>query len=144
MRKQDQKSYRNFLSQVSSDLSEADSKQEQLEYLIELGQDLAIDTSLLTYQDLRVAGCASNTFVKLSQADTLLEFQCYSDSYVVKGYLAIFQRCLHKLEITSFPKAMKAIEKFAQESNFHVSHIPSRAEAFSTIFKVIQSQYQTL
>lgn len=131
-----------FLEEISADLIQAESKQEQLEYLIEIGEELEIDESLVKHDSYRVSGCASNTFVKLDQIKKIVSLKAYTDSYVVKGYLVIFQKCLTQLNEKDFDQTMQTIKQFGHINNFQVSHIPSRADAFSRIFETIQKQFR--
>lgn len=133
-----------YLDQLSQDLSQAETKQEELEYLIELGQSLEVDRDLLSNKQCRVTGCASSTFIRLGKTDKNITFSSFTDSYVVKGYLVILSHCLNQLPVKDFDHAIKAIENFGQKNEFHVSHIPSRADAFSRIIETIKKQYESL
>ena len=133
-----------ILKEITSDLKLIEEKQDQLEYLVELGQTLDTDPLLVNAPEYRVSGCASNTFVFLRKKNENLLLKSYTDSYVVAGYLAVFERCIHNLPIKDFTQTINEIKIFAEKNNFHISHIPSRADAFSKILQKLESQYENI
>ena len=133
-----------FLNSLSNEFSLAENKQEELEHLIELGQELKQDFDLKENSKARVSGCASNTFVQIEKSQDEIVFKAFSDSYVVSGYLAIFQHTLGGLQFQQFDETIQEIKSFAQKHKFNVSHIPSRADAFNRILIQIEEQYKNL
>lgn len=135
---------KSYLDQVAQDLSQAETKQDQLEYLVELGQELEKDISLTSDNDLKVPGCASNNYMLLSANQNRLHLSLYTDSYVVAGYLVLIDRCLNQLKISDFTQVSTLLDEFAQKNDLHTSHIPSRADAFSKMLTFLEQQYKEM
>lgn len=129
------------LERIKTDLSLAENKQDSLEYLVELGRDLRLDTELSAQVESRVPGCASNTYVQLDIDKTKIHLVCFTDSYIVAGYLVIYQQTLNDLPFSDFMTVMKQIREFSQQTKLNLSHIPSRMDAFNRIYAFIADQY---
>lgn len=83
-----------YLAELSSDLEQAQTQSEKLEYMIELGRQLELAPDLAKDQSCLVPGCASHTYAKIQEKNDKIEFLVYTDSHITKGYLLILKKAL--------------------------------------------------
>ena len=89
----------------------------------------------------KVKGCVSQVFVCGSLDQGVMHWQGDSDALITKGLLALLIQGLEGLT----PAQVQAVDPvFISATGLHASLTPSRANGFLNIFRMMQSQAQTL
>ena len=111
------------------------------EYVLWLAKKLKPMPAEAQTEDRKVKGCVSQVFVCGSLDQGVMHWQGDSDALITKGLLALLIQGLEGLT----PAQVQAVDpEFISATGLHASLTPSRANGFLNIFRMMQSQAQTL
>ena len=111
------------------------------EYVLWLAKKLKPMPAEEQTEDRKVKGCVSQVFVRGSLDQGVMHWQGDSDALITKGLLALLIQGLEGLT----PAQVQAVDpEFISATGLHASLTPSRANGFLNIFRMMQSQAQTL
>ena len=111
------------------------------EYVLWLAKKLKPMPDEQRTEDRKVRGCVSQVYVCGSLNQGVMQWQGDSDALITKGLLALLIQGLNGLT----PAQVQAVDpEFISATGLHASLTPSRANGFLNIFRMMQSQAQTL
>lgn len=118
---------------------------EQLQTILELGQDLEEFPQELKTQENKVKGCISDAYIasKLQKDNTIKLFGT-SDALIIKGYIALLIEVISDLNVNDIEKIDKKLEEFATKTNIKATLSQSRSSAFGNIIAMIKEQAKQL
>lgn len=119
---------------------------EQLQTILELGQDLEEFPSELKTKENKVKGCISDAFIacKLNEKDGSIIYLGTSDALIIKGYIALLIEAISGLNKTDIEKIDNKLEEFATKTNIKANLSQSRSSAFGNIIGLIKQKANTL
>jgi sulfur transfer protein SufE len=132
-----------YLKSLDESLELAQSQKEKLEFLVEIGKAHKSDTTLVSNHNFKVAGCASNTYIcaEITDSNNLL-LKSSTDSFVVSGYLAIFEKSLNNLDKNKLAEAIVILKVWLHKNGYDTGIVPTRIEASSRILEKIVEQVE--
>ena len=120
---------KNYFENISEELKSV-SVNEMYEIIIEFGEDIKFPKELMTEEN-RVKGCVNRAYISCSVKNGRVYYNGYSESKVVKGYIAILINGLNGMKMDEAIESKKDIEDFLKRTKIQNSLTPSRANAFS-------------
>lgn len=138
-------SIQQHIRELQSVLVEAQSQQEKLKIIIELGEELEQAPRETFTDDDRVPGCASDAYVKLAMKEGRVLFTSFSASLVIKGYIALLVESFHDCTPKEILAADEQIASFLKATGLDVvSIVPSRTNSFSRLYAFIKEKAKGL
>jgi len=126
---------KNYFENISEELKSV-SVNEMYEIIIEFGEDIKFPKELMTEEN-RVKGCVNRAYISCSVKNGRVYYNGYSESKVVKGYIAILINGLNGMKMDEAIESKKDIEDFLKRTKIQNSLTPSRANAFGNIYEMM-------
>ena len=124
-----------YLQTISETLHLLDSQRDVFQFLIDLGQEVQPLTD--TTQATLVPGCLSKVWIKTEIIDTRVQILGVAEALIVKGYVAILIQAFSGLTIQDLKQTQPIIQEFIHHSKISHSILPTRSNAFASIYEVI-------
>lgn len=132
----------NSLEEIKEILEGCADQQEQLEILMEYGNDLEEFPSQLMIEENKVPGCISNAYITSEVKDNKIYFKGSSEALIVKAYIAILINALSGIKPNEVLNSEEKIKEFLQATNIRANLTPSRANAFENVYGLMKKQAQ--
>ena len=117
-------------------------RRSRLEYLIELGEGLSYDGSVVREEN-RIQGCVSSVFVSGSLDSGRMVYSGWADSLIMRGFLRLLCEAFSGVEPRGIvEESEEVIRSFVDETHIDASLIESRANSFGTIYARMRSLAQ--
>ncbi|MFP4117681.1 MAG: SufE family protein [Candidatus Woesearchaeota archaeon] len=131
-----------FLDEKAEELNFAKSmdRNEMYKLLISYGNELPEFPEELMTEENFVKGCTSNVYIHAGLKDEKISYTGKADAMIVKGYLAILIKALSGLKPEEVLKSESLIERFTETTDVKASLTPSRANAFSNIYRTMKEK----
>jgi len=128
------------LQPLITTLKELPSQHEKLQELIRYGEELKPLPEEEKQSSQKVKGCVSNVYITTHYKEGKLYFTGWADSLIVRGYVTILTQALSGLTPEEILRTEEDINEFIKETKINTSTIPSRANAFATIYHHMKEQ----
>lgn len=115
---------------------------EQLQTILELGQDLENFPQKFKINENKVKGCISDAYIFVDYNKENDEIIIYgtSDALIIKGYMALLIDAISGLSLLDIQKIDTKLDEFAQKTNIKATLSQSRASTFGNIIAMIKEQ----
>lgn len=128
------------IEEIKEILSECTDQQEQLEVLMEYGEELEEFDSKNMIPENKVPGCISNAYISHEIKDDKIYFKGYSEALIVKAYIAILVNTLSDIKPQEVLQKTDQIKEFLKQTNLKANLTPSRANAFDNVFEIMKTK----
>ena len=126
----------NYLQTIADTMNLLDSQRDVFQLLIDFGQEF--DSLQDTSQATIVPGCLSKVWVETSTIDGRVQINGAAEALIVRGYVAILATALSGLTTQDVAQTESLIQDFIQTSKITQSALPTRANAFPSIYESIK------
>ncbi len=124
------------LDEVAEDFKGTTDRREQLELVIEYGEELPKTKKETFTEEDKVPGCVSDVFISAHNSERgTVTFTAFTESLVTKGYVAIIIHILNDLPKEEIINSEEKIANFIKETQLDVSLVPTRTNAFGRVLK---------
>lgn len=124
-----------YLTTIAETMNLLDSQRDVFQFLIDLGQEFSelSDVSEATI----VPGCLSKVWIQTKVVDSRVIVSGAAEALIVKGYVAILANALSGLTVEDLAQTEPMIEDFIRQSKISQSSLPTRSNAFASVYGVI-------
>ena len=138
-------SVRAGLKEIEEALKEAQTQQEKLRIIIELGEDLETTPRTSFIGEDKVPGCASEAFVRARLEEGKVRYEGFSASLIIKGYLAVLLEALDNNTPETISDSEEDIKGFITQTGVEsASMVPSRTNSFSRLYRFMKEKAEQL
>lgn len=143
------------LKTVAEEFSNTQERREQLQLIIEYGEELQQSPRETFSEEDKVPGCVSDVYIRVKTGnekqnttqsekehgkDDDVYFEAFVASLVTKGYVAILFELLNGLPKEEILNSEKAINEFIKEAKIDVSLVPTRTNAFQRVYAFMMNK----
>lgn len=138
------KDFENVLQEYINLFEELETR-EQLQIILELGQELDEFPEEFKSLENKVRGCISDAYIALKlEEDGSIKLYGTSDALIVKGYIALLIEAISGLKLKDVQDIDTKLEEFAIKTKIKATLSQSRSSAFGNIILMIKEQAKNL
>ena len=129
------------IKEIQEDLESLTTREERIEYLIDLGAELEAYPQEEKTPEHKVPGCVSGVYIKTrEQPDNKILIQATSESLIVKGLVKIFLAFFNNKTREEIRTNKELFEDFVQQHNLAQSIVATRANAIGQMYVFLEQK----
>jgi cysteine desulfuration protein SufE len=125
----------NYFNKITDELNSV-SVSEMYKIIMEYGEEIDFPKKFMIKEN-QVPGCINRAYIYCELKEGRVYYSGYSESKIVKGYIAILIKGLNGLKPKEVVETKKDIERFILKTHIKSNLTPSRANAFGNIYELM-------